>query len=91
MSSFLRRLIPSRVNNPPSSHNEERAESDIVLSLSQLIDNKYLLSIIGGYSNVKTKKRLFLLIDVSGSMEGERLNLVKHAIKTMISSSDENI
>ena len=91
MSSFLRRLMPSWVNNPSSSQNEERAESNIVLSLSQLIDNKYLLSIIGGYSNVKTKKRLFLLIDVSGSMGGERLNLVKHAIKTIISSSDENI
>lgn len=91
MSSFLTRLIPSWVNNPSSSQNEERAESDIVLSLSQLIDNKYLLSIIGGYSNVKPKKRLFLLIDVSVSMGGERLNLVKHAIKTIISSSDENI
>ena len=66
--------------------------SEIKVSLSQLIDGKYLLSIIGGYdSTVKSKKRLYLLIDVSGSMIGERLDLVKHAIKTIISSSDESI
>lgn len=75
-----------------SSPPQGGGESEIKVSLSQLIDGKCLLSIIGGYdSTVKSKKRLYLLIDVSGSMQGERLDLVKHTIKTIISSSDESI
>lgn len=66
----------------------------IELSISQPfigIDNKsYLLSIKNNLIN-KSCKRLFLLLDISGSMQGERINLVIHACKAIISSSDETI
>ena len=88
--SSLQSLL--RLSPQGGGESSQYESSEIKVSLSQLIDGKCLLSIIGGYeSTVKSKKRLYLLIDVSGSMQGERLDLVKHAIKTIISSSDESI
>jgi uncharacterized protein YegL len=49
-----------------------------------------LLTITNNFSG-NTIKRLVLVIDVSGSMQGERINLVLHALKVIISASNENI
>jgi uncharacterized protein YegL len=42
-------------------------------------------------NNTRTKKRLVLLIDISGSMQGERINLVLHAIKVIITACNQDI
>ena len=39
----------------------------------------------------KTKKRLVLLIDISGSMSGERINLVLHAMKVILTACNDDI
>ncbi len=39
----------------------------------------------------KSRKRLFFLLDVSGSMSGLLLNLVQHACKVIISASTEDV
>ena len=39
----------------------------------------------------KTKKRLVLLIDISGSMSGERINLVIHAMKVILTACNDNV
>lgn len=59
-------------------------------SVSQLFGDQRVFSIENTLST-KAKKRLCLLIDNSGSMSGSRINLVKHACKSIIKSSDENI
>lgn len=59
-------------------------------SSSQLIGEERVFSIENTLST-KARKRLCLLIDNSGSMSGSRINLVKHACKSIIKSSDENI
>jgi uncharacterized protein YegL len=68
--------------------------SVIDLSISQeFINNDKLLRLITIKNILKNivAKRLFLLLDTSGSMAGQRLNLVLHACKAIISSSNENI
>jgi uncharacterized protein with von Willebrand factor type A (vWA) domain len=67
----------------------------IEFSLSQAFssndeNNSYLFSIKNNL-NEKSAKRLYLLLDISGSMSGERINLVIHACKGIISSSNQNI
>jgi len=59
-------------------------------SVSQLFGEEKVFSIENTLST-KARKRLCLLIDNSGSMSGSRINLVKHACKSIIKSSDENI
>jgi uncharacterized protein YegL len=58
--------------------------------VSQLFGEERVFSIENTLST-KARKRLCLLIDNSGSMDGSRINLVKHACKSIIKSSDENI
>lgn len=69
--------------------------SDIInLSVSQKFlgtDKDYLLLSLENKLYVNSSKRLYLLLDVSGSMYGERINLVIHACKAIILSSDESI
>ena len=64
--------------------------SPIQYSASQLFGEQRVFSIENTLST-KARKRLCLLIDNSGSMGGSRINLVKHACKSIIKSSDENI
>jgi uncharacterized protein YegL len=53
--------------------------------------NSVLLKVSNTFESINIKKRLVILIDVSGSMQGERINLVLHAVKVIISASNENI
>jgi uncharacterized protein YegL len=62
----------------------------IEYSSSQLFGHEKILSITNKLLT-QSKIRFVLLIDNSGSMEGSRLNLVKHACKSIIKSSNENI
>jgi uncharacterized protein YegL len=65
--------------------------ANIYISLSETsVDNTKLLTIRNDTTGLN-KKRLCLLIDNSGSMSGERLDLVIHATKMLISTSDETI
>ena len=68
--------------------------SDIILNLSEPSEGNdfmhYLLTVKNAIQK-GAKKRLFLLLDNSGSMGGMRIDLVKHACKAIISSSNENI
>ena len=59
--SFFQSLQNLLRSSPQGGGESSQYESsEIKISLSQLIDGKYLLSIIGGYdSTVKSKKRLF--------------------------------
>lgn len=62
----------------------------IKYSSSQLFGNEKILSITNKLV-IQAKIRFVFLIDNSGSMAGSRLNLVKHACKSIIKSSNENI
>ena len=65
--------------------------ANIYISLSETtVDNTRLLTIRNDTTGLN-KKRLCLLIDNSGSMSGERLDLVIHATKMLIGTSDETI
>jgi uncharacterized protein with von Willebrand factor type A (vWA) domain len=59
-------------------------------SMSQLFGEERVFS-IENTASTKAKKRICLLIDNSGSMSGSRINLVKHACKSIIKSSDGSI
>jgi uncharacterized protein YegL len=63
---------------------------DIKYSMSPLIGGESVFSIENTVST-KAKKRICILIDNSGSMSGSRINLVKHAAKALIKSSDGSI
>jgi uncharacterized protein YegL len=67
---------------------------NLSISVSQAFEgnefNHFLLSIKNDKLLI-SKKRLYMLLDNSGSMSGQRLDLVIHACKTIISSSDENV
>ena len=52
--------------------------------------NTTLIKLING-SITKTRKRLVFLIDISGSMRGERINLVLHAMKVIITACNDDI
>jgi uncharacterized protein YegL len=58
--------------------------------MSQLFGKERVFS-IENTASTKAKKRIVLVLDNSGSMGGSRMNLVKHAAKAIIKSSDENI
>ena len=67
--------------------------SPIEVTQSQLFNGNVLISFRNSINLPfnSVNKRLVLLIDISGSMRGERINLVLHAIKVIISASNENI
>ena len=56
-------------------------------------DNDYSLLSINTYdiNNESIEINLILVIDISGSMSGIRLDLVLHAIKVIINASNENV
>ena len=53
--------------------------------------DRILLTISNTFQGSNIKKRLVLVLDVSGSMNGERINLVLHAVKVILTASNENI
>ena len=65
-----------------------------MISLSQSPDSasdSILLTISNTFQGTSIKKRLVLVLDVSGSMNGERINLVLHAVKVILTASHRNI
>ena len=88
-------FIGSMINSFSSSVEElveQPVQQDIKINISQRFEDennlKFLVTVLNKYSNIP-RKRLFLLLDVSGSMSGLRLDLVKHACKVIISASNE--
>lgn len=65
-----------------------------MISISQSPDSvsdSILLTISNTFQGTNIKKRLVLVLDVSGSMNGERINLVLHAVKVILTSCHKNI
>jgi predicted metal-dependent peptidase len=56
-------------------------------------DTDYSLISLNTYdiNNESIEIKLILVIDISGSMSGIRLDLVLHAIKVIINASNENV
>lgn len=67
---------------------------NLSISVSQAFEgnefNHFVLTVKNDI-NLLPKKRLYMLLDNSGSMGGERLDLVIHSCKNIITSSNENI
>jgi uncharacterized protein YegL len=53
-------------------------------------NNNYIITVTNNLG-VTAHKRLYLLLDISGSMSGERISLVVHACKAIIKACDETI
>lgn len=68
--------------------------SFVELSISQPFigenDNYFVINVKNNL-DINTHKRLYLLLDISGSMSGERISLVVHACKAIIKASNETI
>lgn len=62
-----------------------------MISITQSSNSTSTLLTLTNTFHGNTKKRLVFVIDVSGSMQGERINLVLHALKVIVSASNENI
>jgi uncharacterized protein YegL len=72
----------------------ERAQSSEMISITQSPDSasdSILLTISNNFQGTNIKKRLVLVLDVSGSMNGERINLVLHAVKVILTSCHQDI
>ena len=72
----------------------EQAQSSPMISITQspdLASDSILLTISNTFQGTNIKKRLVLVLDVSGSMTGERINLVLHAVKVILTASHRNI
>jgi uncharacterized protein YegL len=70
---------------------EEISSFDITAIKYEYNDKKKLYISIKNLLNIIPKKRICFLIDNSGSMAGERLSLVIHALKAIIKSSNDNV
>jgi uncharacterized protein YegL len=69
-------------------------EKSIDLSISQTInvsDTSFNMITVKNLLLNTSHKRYYLLLDNSGSMNGDRLNLVKHACKVIVSASNEDV
>ena len=70
------------------------AAASISFSKSQAFSGEkedYYVITVTNNLGVTARKRLYLLLDISGSMSGERISLVVHACKAIIKACDETI
>jgi len=70
------------------------AAESVTISMSQPFSGEnddYYVITVNNNLGITSQKRLYLLLDISGSMSGERISLVVHACKAIIQASNETI